>query len=85
MLFCVANIQSLQTTQLLACLRARGFCASPHIVSSPNTFTTQHPPVDVVDIVRTTSSCILRKGKALMLAESAMVAEIAMVTQELFI
>ena len=56
MLFWVADVRSPQTTQLLACLRARGFCASPHIGLSHNTFAARHPLVNVKDIVQTTPS-----------------------------
>ena len=66
MLFWVADIWSPLTTQLLACLRARGLCTSPHISSSPDTFADRHPSVDIEDIVRTTLSWILREGKALL-------------------
>ena len=67
MLFWVADVRSPQTTRRLACLRARGFCASPHIAPSPNMFAARHPLVNVEDIVLTTSSWILSEGEALLI------------------
>ena len=65
-LFWVTDIQSPQTTQLPACLRACALCASPHIVSSPDTFAARHPSVNVKDIVHTTPSLIPLEDEALL-------------------
>ena len=68
MLLWVTDLSSPQTSQLLTCLKARGFDTTPHVAASPAAFAARRKPAGAGADVEEAPSWMLREGAAIQAA-----------------